>query len=340
VLGDIISALQTGQYDLNNVAIAITQTGGQCRATNYLAQLKTGLTHAGFGHIPVIAVGSQAYQNKQDGFKLPVFKLTTITIYTLLYADALQQMYSSTIIREKNKGETQKTFDFYIERGIEAVKEKDVKRLLQLLDQAVSDFNLISIHNRDFTKIGLIGEIYIKYNNYGQAYITEWLQSQQMEVVTPPILDFFMQYFVNSKVDVKNGLKKESRIEKYLSPMLWKYMYAKINKVDGIMKSYRFYYPAESVYEKAEYAAEILDLSNQFGEGWLVAAEVACYAHAGINKVVCIQPFGCIANHVVAKGIEKRLRKFYPDVNLLYLDIDGGVAEVNLQNRLHFMINE
>ena len=340
VLGDIIKALQSGEYDVNNVVIAITQTGGQCRATNYLAQLKSGLTHAGFGHIPVVAVGGEAYQNEQDDFKLPVFKLTGIAISTLLFADALQQMYNSTIIREKNKGETQKLFDFYIEKAIEIIRKKEKKGLHRLLEQAVVDFNKIPIYKRNFTKIGLIGEIYIKYNNYGQAHITKWLQSQQMEVVTPPILDFFMQYFVNSKVDIQNGLKKASRLEKFVSPLLWNYVNRKIKKIENIIQHYRFHYPTESVYEKAEYAAEILDLSNQFGEGWLVAAEVACYAHAGINKVVCIQPFGCIANHVVAKGIEKRLRKFYPNVNLLYLDIDGGVAEVNLQNRLHFMINE
>ncbi len=340
VLGDIIKGLQSGNYDTDDVVIAITQTGGQCRATNYLAQLKSGLTHAGFGHIPVVAVGGEAYQNKQEEFKLPVFKLTNITVYTLLYGDALQQMYNSTIVREREKGQTQKTFDLYIEKGIKAVRKKDIKQLLRLLQEAVAEFNKIPINDLEYTKIGLIGEIYIKYNNFGQAYITQWLQAQGMEVVTPPILDFFMQYFVNSKVDIQNGLKKESAMGKYFTPLIWKYMYSKINKIDVIMKDYRFYYPAESIYEKAEYAKEVLDLSNQFGEGWLVAAEVACYAHSGINKVVCIQPFGCIANHVVAKGIEKRLRKFYPNVNMLYLDIDGGVAEVNLQNRLHFMINE
>ena len=112
-----------------------------------------------------------------------------------------------------------------------------------------------------------------------------------------------------------------------------------MSKIEAIMKKYRFHIPSESIYIKAGYASEVLDLSNQFGEGWMIAAEVACYSHNGINKVVCIQPFGCIANHIVAKGIEKRLKKIYPDLSLLFLDIDGGMAEVNLQNRLHFLIN-
>jgi predicted nucleotide-binding protein (sugar kinase/HSP70/actin superfamily) len=161
-----------------------------------------------------------------------------------------------------------------------------------------------------------------------------------MEVVTPPVLDFLMQYFVNSQINVDNGLQRNSAIQQALNPVFWRYMNTRINRIARIMRNYRFYYPAESIFTKARYASGILDLSNQFGEGWSIAAEVACYAESGINRVVCIQPFGCIANHVVAKGIEKRLKKFYPNMNLLYLDVDGGMAEVNLQNRLHFLMDK
>lgn len=341
ILGDIITALQSGKYDLDDVVVAITQTGGQCRATNYLAQIKSGLMNAGFSNIPVLVFAAgEVFQNDQKAFKLPVLKLMDIVVYMLLYADALQQMYSSTIIREKKKGETQHLFDFYIDRGVEAIRRNDHKALLSLLEQAVADFNGVDIYDREFTKIGLVGEIYVKYNNYGQAHITEWLRSRNMEVVTPPIIDFVMQYFVNSLANVKNGLQKDNLFKHCLSPIFWKYMNDKIRKVEGIVKSYRFHVPSKSIYVKAKYASEILDLSNQFGEGWLIAGEVASYARQGIKRVVCIQPFGCIANHIVAKGIEKRLRKFYPEMNLLYLDVDGGMAEVNLQNRLHFLMND
>ena len=115
-------------------------------------------------------------------------------------------------------------------------------------------------------------------------------------------------------------------------------MNKRMTGIESIMNKYRFYIPSESIYIKAGYAAEVLDLSHQYGEGWMIAAEVACYSRSGVKKVVCLQPFGCIANHIIAKGIEKRLKKTYPDVSMLYLDIDGGMAEVNLQNRLHFLI--
>lgn len=341
ILGDIITALQSGKYNLDDVVVAITQTGGQCRATNYVAQIKAGLKHAGFSHIPVLVFATgKVFQNEQKAFKLPVLKLMDILIYMLLYADALQQMYSSTIIREKKKGETQHLFDFYIDRGVEAIRMNNHNMLLSLLEQAVADFNGIPVYDREFTKIGLIGEIYVKYNNYGQAHITEWLRSRNMEVVTPPIIDFLMQYFVNFEANIKNGLNKDFLFKHFLNPIFWRYINDKMNKVEEIARDYRFHAPSKSIFVKAEYASEILDLSNQFGEGWLIAGEVAGYARQGINRIVCIQPFGCIANHIVAKGIEKRLKKFYPEMNLLYLDVDGGMAEVNLQNRLHFLIND
>jgi predicted CoA-substrate-specific enzyme activase len=340
ILGDIITSLQSGKYNPEEIVVAITQTGGQCRATNYLSQIKSGLENAGFTHIPVVVVSTgEVYQNEQEAFRLPLLKYINIIIYAVLYGDALQQMYSSTIIREKKKGDTQQIFDFYIERGVEAVLENNYRLLLKLLEQAVADFNQVPVNEREYAKIGLVGEIFVKYNNYGQAHTTEWLRERGVEVVTPPIIDFFMQYFVNSKENDKNGVSRTSRLTKLVSPILRKYMNKRINNVEAVMKQYRFHTPAESIYVKAEYASEVLDLSNQFGEGWMIAAEVACYSRNNINKVVCIQPFGCIANHIVAKGIEKRLKKIYPDVNMLYLDIDGGMAEVNLQNRLHFLIN-
>ena len=161
-----------------------------------------------------------------------------------------------------------------------------------------------------------------------------------MEVITPPILDFFMQYFVNEQENRKTGLHRFNPWISGLQSVALKYIEKRIKATEDIVSKFRFYQPLESIFTKAEYASEILSLSNQFGEGWAIAAEISMYARHGINRVVCVQPFGCIANHVVAKGIENRLKKFYPDMHLLFLDIDGGVAEVNLQNRLHFMINK
>lgn len=339
ILGDIIHALQSGKYDLDNVVVAITQTGGQCRATNYISQIKAGIRNAGFRDIPVLAVSTgEVFQNDQKAFKISFGKLLNILVHAVLYADGLQKMYSAIIVREKHKGDTQEVFDFYINRGVEVVRKNDAGALMLLLEEAVDAFNRIDIYKRHFEQVGLIGEIYLKYNNYGQAHITEWLRSHGMEVVTPPIMDFLMPYFVNARTNEANGLERSTLLKRIFRAGALKYGYKRINKVERIMSDFRYYQPYESIFKKAEYAAEVLDLSNQFGEGWSIPAEVASYARNGVDKVVCIQPFGCIANHIVARGVEKRLKKLYPGVSILYLDIDGGVAEVNLQNRLHFMM--
>jgi predicted CoA-substrate-specific enzyme activase len=340
VLGDIISTLQSGVYDLKDVVVAITQTGGQCRATNYIAQIKTGLINAGFNDIPVIALTSgDTYQNGESGFKLEWKKIAKLAVPLVLYGDGLQQMHSAISVREKKKGASQDVFDFYIERGIDAVRAKNPKTLFRLLKEAVADFNSIPIYDVVYSRVGLIGEIFVKYNNYAQAGISEWLRSKNVEVSTPPLLDFLLQFFVNTRVNAEYGTKDAPTVfEKSLAPLLWAYINRKVKKSEKILKKFKYYEASESIYAKAEAASEIISLSNQFGEGWLIAGEIAHYARKGVNKVVCIQPFGCIANHVIAKGVEKRIKEKYPNMNILYLDIDGGVAEVNLQNRLHFMI--
>lgn len=339
VLGDIINALQSGNYDVKDIVLAITQTGGQCRATNYIAQIKTGLQNAGFNDIPVIALSSgETYQNGESEFTLEWKKIAKIAVPLVLYGDGLQQMHSAISVREKKAGASQAVFDFYIERGIDAVRANNPKTLFRLLKEAVEDFNNVPIYDREFSKVGLIGEIFVKYNNYAQAHISEWLRSKNVEVSTPPLLDFLIQFFVNNKVNVENGLAEETIFSKTLKPLIWWYINSKVKKAEKILSKFKFYEASESIYAKAEAASEVLSLSNQFGEGWLIPGEIAHYARKGVNKVVCLQPFGCIANHIIAKGVEKRIKEIYPNMNILYLDIDGGIAEVNLQNRLHFMI--
>ncbi|GHT48680.1 2-hydroxyglutaryl-CoA dehydratase [Bacteroidia bacterium] len=340
VLGDIITALKSGNYDLNNIVVAIAQTGGQCRFTNYVAQIKAGIQSAGFSNIPVLVLTTgSVYNNEQSAFKMPALKMANIFIYCILYGDSLEKMWRSTVVKEKKKGTTQPIFDHYMALGVEAVRQNDSRLLLKHLKQAVMEFNAVPVNDKKYTPVGLIGEIYTKYNNYSQAHIGRWLREQGMEVTTPPLIDLFLQYFIDNRENNKNGVSKDTALERMLiNPVLQKIINTRVNKVDKIMQKYRFYQPVESIYKRAEYASDILTLSNQFGEGWLIAAEVACYARSGIDKIVCVQPFGCIANHITARGIEKRLKKFYPNVNLLFLDVDASTAEVNLQNRLHFLI--
>ena len=339
ILGDIIKTLQSGEYDVKDVVLAITQTGGQCRATNYISQIKSGLLNAGFTDIPIIALTSgDTYQNEESDFKLNWKKIAKIAIPIVLYGDALYQMYQSISVREIKEGASKHIFDSYMERGIDAIRAKSTKQLRVLLIEAVADFNDVDILETKLERVGLIGEIFVKFNNYAQANITEWLKSKKVEVSIPPLLDFLLQLFVNAKVNDKNGTSESSIFEKALLPLIWKYINKHVKRSESIMSKFRLFEASESIFAKAKNAEEIIDLSNQFGEGWLIPGEIAHYARKGVNKVVCLQPFGCIANHIVAKGIEKKIKQIYPKMSILYLDIDGGIAETNLQNRLYFMI--
>jgi predicted nucleotide-binding protein (sugar kinase/HSP70/actin superfamily) len=152
------------------------------------------------------------------------------------------------------------------------------------------------------------------------------------------MLPFFMQAFVNQGVNCRNGIVRTPWLIRKLMPLFYRLLQRRITLFDRKMQAWRYYCRSETVFELAHYAGQILDLSNQFGEGWMIAADVASFDRQGITRVVCLQPFGCIANHIVAKGIERRLKLFYPRVNLLYLDIDGGMAEVNLHNRIQFLL--
>ena len=340
VLGDLIAEIQSEKYDINNLAVAITQTGGQCRATNYTGMIKSGLKSAGYGSIPVIAVSlSGVYQNEQSGFKLPMSKILNVSINSLFFGDALSKLLSYHIVREKEKGRSQSIFDVYMAKAAEIILENKPKKLLKLLKEAVNEFNSIATHDKECLKVGLVGEIFVKYNHYGQAHITQWLQAKGIEVVTPSMVEFFMQTFVNQKVNAQNGVNRLNKFTLKLMPLMQILLNSRLKKFERIISKSRAYEPHENIFKIAEKAGEIINLSNQFGEGWLVAGEIASFAAKDINRVVCVQPFGCIANHVVAKGIEKRLKSLYPSMNLLFLDIDGGMAEVNLHNRLEFLIN-
>jgi predicted nucleotide-binding protein (sugar kinase/HSP70/actin superfamily) len=182
-----------------------------------------------------------------------------------------------------------------------------------------------------------VGEIFLKYNPFSQMHVVDWLTSQGVEVVLPPLIDFALQYFVNVKVNRRVYLETDgpsSLRQAFLGHLARSW----IARFDRVLKGFHGYEPHPSIDDKARSAAEIISLANQFGEGWLIPGEIACFAREGIWDVVCLQPFGCIANQVIAKGIEGRVRRLYPMVNLLFLDFDAGTSEVNVLNRLHFMI--
>jgi len=340
VIGDCIRALQSGKYDLNNIAFAITQTGGQCRATNYIALIKKALLSAGYGDIPVVSVSIMNTINEQSGFNLNVKNGARSVIYSVLYSDALSKMYYATAVREKEKGIALKIKEKYLHEGVSCAEKNDTKGICRLLKEAAQAFNEAALE-KEVPRIGIVGEIFLKYNSFGHQYVVDWLVEQGIEPVIPALSEFFTQYFPNAKFNEKYFLEHKTPLKgKLLTALGETWMNNIEKKIDKAASAFRYYEPNGNIHSEAKKAEKIINLAAQFGEGWLIPAELASFAERNIFAAISIQPFGCIANHVVSKGIEKKVKDIYPDMNILFLDFDGGVSEVNVRNRLHFIMRQ
>ncbi|MBI5219112.1 MAG: 2-hydroxyacyl-CoA dehydratase [Bacteroidia bacterium] len=337
IVGDIIKALKSGKYDINNTVVGITQTGGQCRATNYISLIKKAIAASGFENVPVISVASgEGLINSQPGFKIDWKKVMKTTFISILYADGLSKMYYTTVAKEKIKGASKALLEKYIEQAQPFVLKRNTRAIVNLLKSAVHEFNSIRIHDGYYPRVGIVGEIYVKYNSFGHLNIVNWLIEQGVEVVVPPLLDFMIQNFVNARVNKKENIERAGM--SVYAYFLEKYANYHIKKIEKIMTGFRFHYPYSGIQHEAEKAGKVIDLANQFGEGWLIPGEISTFAEMGVNHVVSLQPFGCIANHVISKGVEKKIKTMFPHMNLLFLDFDSGTSEVNVHNRLYFMI--
>jgi len=256
----------------------------------------------------------------------------------MMFNDALSDMYHSTIICEKRKGETQAVADKYLSWFMDGTIPIAKTALLEWLARAVQDFNAIETVSGQHPRVGIVGEIYVKYNAFSNNHVAQWLMDQGLEVVMPSFFEFFNGGMVSRAHGVKTHIRRRD-----LTWLLYgfgqKLANHYLHEFASIMQGYVRYRPHKNILDVAANAQEILSLNHQYGEGWLIAGEIASFARNGVTNVLCLQPFGCIANHVIAKGVQKRLQEKYPQINLLFLDADAGVSEVNFFNRMHFFVN-
>lgn len=336
VVGDVMRAINSGQYARGEVAVGITQTGGQCRATNYMSLLKRALANAGLGDIPLISVNSSDGElHEQPGFSIKWKELMRPVLRTLAYADVLSTMHLATKPRERQRGDADRLFKEFTDKGIELLGEAQTKGMYNLLRTAARAFRQ-SAKRALLPRVGIVGEIYAKYNRYANHGIVDWFAVQGIEPVVPALSEFFFEAFASKRARVRAKIDKKDWFY-YAIPTIEEALFMLIRKMERQVKEFPWYRPIGRSQTESRLAAPILNLNAQFGEGWLIAGSFARFAEEGINDVVCMQPFGCIANHVVAKGIEKRVRDLYPSLSLLFLDLDSGVSEANFFNRLHFV---
>ena len=344
VVGSIMRALRSGRYDLSRTAVAITQTGGQCRASNYYSLIKNALVQAGFAQVPVISVAIGPDQhNSQSGFTIEWRKLIRPLMEGMFFADALAKLYYPAVVREKSKVESTKSakdlYDYYLNAVQPLVEQRDYRGMHRLMTEAAKAFAAITDADKQVPVVGLVGEIYVKYNSFSNKGVVQWLIDHGVEVVPPAITGFFSTSIPNAYINRRQHIRTDGMKpwQAWLTNRLLRYF---ARKYDRLCRPFPLYRPFTDIMDIWRLSKQVINSAADFGEGWFLPGEICELAESGVKKVVSLQPFGCIANHIISKGIEHRYKEHYPNLSLLFLDFDAGTSEANVVNRLHFLLEK
>ena len=333
VVGQFMQALLSGRYDLNKVALIITQTGGGCRATNYIGFIRRALEKAGMEQIPVISMSAGIEKN--PGLHMN-YKMITKAIQALIYGDVFMRVLYKTRPYEATPGSANALHEKWKKIAIGSVKTGNKKEFKKNIQNIVSEFDALPLKDIKKPKVGIVGEILVKFLPLANNYLVELLEAEGAEAVCPDLLDFFMYslYNANFKAEYLGKKKSSAAINNLLITYLENYR--KVAK-DAFAASSRFE-PPVAIQKLADYASPIVSCGNQTGEGWFLTGEMIELIHSGVSNIVCAQPFGCLPNHVVGKGVIKELRHRYQDTNIVAVDYDPGASEVNQLNRIKLML--
>ncbi len=338
VTGQIMEAVMSGRYDTDKLAVIITQTGGGCRATNYISLIRKALAAVGLPHIPVIALSFKDLGESNPGFKVTPSMLLQAA-YSIFYGDLLMMALYRTRPYEAEPGSANRLFDHWMSvcqdqlmRGLKRREFKDTVRRI------VEDFDTLPLVGEGTKpRVGVVGEILVKFHPTANNQIVDVIEREGCEAVVPGLAEFFL-FGIAGGIFQKDPLGRSAKGALGSRIGLWAIAKLRAPVTRALKASSRFEPPAD-IYELAEYASEILSLCNSMGEGWLLTAEMVELIRTGAPNVVCTQPFACLPNHVVGKAVIKELRRRYPDSNIVAVDYDPGASEVNQLNRIKLMIS-
>ena len=337
VIGQFLDALNSGKYDLDHTALLITQTGGGCRASNYIGFIRRALEKADMTQIPVISINLSGLEEN------PGFKITPDLAIRLCYAAEFGDIMMKCIYRmrpyEQKKGTTDRIHKKWEKICIDFVSAKHLShtRFKQICRTMIRDFDHIPITDEKKPRVGIVGEILVKFLPAANNHLAELLESEGAEPVVPDLIDFFCYCFYNTNFKVEHlGFKKSSSMLGNTGIKLINWL--RSAAVAEFKKSEHFDPPAD-VRDLAKYASPIVSCGNQTGEGWFLTGEMMELIHSDVYNIVCIQPFACLPNHIVGKGVIKAIRKEYPKANIVAVDYDPGASEVNQLNRIKLMLS-
>lgn len=337
VIGQMISALQSGKYDVNKVALMITQTGGGCRASNYIHLLRKALVKAGLGHVPVISLNLSGLESN-SGFHLTL-EMIYQALIGLTYGDLFMLLKNQVRSYEVNKGDADALIDKWVKELSNQFRQRKgytPKGMERNMKAIVEDFTKIPVTNVKKTKVGVVGEIYVKYSSMANNDLENFLVEQDCEVMVPGVMGFMMFKIDNRIEDINlyggNPAKKKvcQLLMKYCE-MLEKMLYNVVSENSGFLPPSKYAHIKQLI-------TGVVGLGNKMGEGWLLTAEMLELAESGYGNIICAQPFGCLPNHIVGKGMIRKVKEIYPNANIVPIDYDPGATKVNQENRIKLML--
>ncbi|WP_422487284.1 hypothetical protein [Gudongella sp. DL1XJH-153] len=338
VIGQMIDALNSGEYDTDRVALLITQTGGGCRASNYIHLLRKALINAGYDHVPVISLNAGGME-KNSGFRVS-FPMLKQSMATLIYGDLLMLLHNQVRPYEKNTGDSLKNLDYWVDRlGEEFQSGKTIKqhRMKTLMKEIVISFDAIPREDSHKVKVGVVGEIYVKFSSLGNNQLEEFLHKENCEVMVPGLMGFIMYTVENGVID-----------QQLYGGKFWKsFIMERINRylgnlenimIEAIQNNSGFTAPSPFKHLKS-LVKGVIGLGCKMGEGWLLPAEMMELISKGYENIVVTQPFGCLPNHIVGKGVLANIKAIKPGANIVPIDYDPGATRVNQENRIKLMLS-
>ncbi len=339
VIGQLMDAILSGKYDVHKIAIIMPQTGGGCRASNYIHLLRKALGKNGYGYIPVISLNFSGLEDN-PGFRLTKKMLIQVA-YSLLIGDLIMMVSNQCRPYEAVPGSTDKAIEICMEAvtsrftGDRNVRYSEVKHLYKFVLEV---FGKLRLNKKEGKKlVGIVGEIYVKFSPLGNNNLEKFLLSEGCEPVLPGLMDFCLYCIYNSVID--HELYGRGAKTAFIYKMVYKYVLGKQMDVINIMKKDGKFRPPMPFDEVRTKAREIIGEGVKMGEGWLLPAEMVELISEGVPNIVCTQPFGCLPNHIAGKGMIRKIREVYPESNIVAVDYDPGASRINQENRIKLMLS-
>ena len=335
VIGQFMDALKSGKYDPDKTALLISQTGGGCRASNYIHLLRKAVAK-NFPQVPVLSLNFSGLE-KNSAFRItaPMFLQM---MYAVLYGDLLMTCYNKCRAYEINKGDAKKMLDKWHRRICNMFRKGDKMYLKtkKVYRDILDDFAAIPLSSEKKIRVGIVGEIYVKYSPLANNHLEDFLISEGCEPVVPSLLEFVMYCAAGAFNDAKiyDHVTKKSIFNK----IGYKLIYAKQKELIQIMKEQGSFEPPHDFEHLRKLADKYINQGVVMGEGWLIPAEMAALAKSGVENIICTQPFGCLPNHIVAKGMARAIKQDNPNANIVAIDYDPGATRVNQENRIKLML--